>query len=435
MSNCRPEGIELARLADIVDLPVTSCFACGAARQGIVAPCGACGRSPNSQDEWRRAITSGGYVAVDTTKVHTPSSSKATSPVYQAIQQRALENVVMDSQLRDLVQGPARQPGAQSTAENSEPVNPAGAVVDPDSWSLLNSPFFLARASQQDSAEKIRSSVSKLALSDASSAAALVDSLVDPAQRLHAELQWLGDIDWELAQACVDGEELKHVQLAPHARINLECERLHRRAGLTADLVASSVIRADKLLAHIDPDALMQSLNLCRRAAGIDEVADQAAVSEALDNRMHELSAVFVRQLDKLSTDELLQCFEQFCDVARTPNFFIRSLVNHYRKFADPVLVSEGDKVVALSRRGANTLRHNGVLAAGYVERMTALLSVYHRVLKPIRTSGQGLGVARTLSQLMRDAFGELCEAAQQYGDADTASALSSLQSQYFRRR
>ncbi|MEM9601962.1 MAG: hypothetical protein AAGA11_03810 [Pseudomonadota bacterium] len=397
-------------------------------------PCAACGRSPRQKDDWESALSQGGYTPVDPTSTLAHSDARRASPVYQAIARKSLDSALADTQLRELLQLDFRaaSPAAAEAVPDSAASIPESAPVARPTGVLLSNPFLRLGAGPRDRASSVRERASQCS---EESGNALADVVLDPHRRLHAELRWLGDSTADEVRALIERTDGVAAGLDPIARVNLESEWLAREDPCSAATLAAAVLHADVAFAQPDLDALCERLNRARVAAGVAVHEDADLLAEAMEARVREAVSTFIALHDRLTPSALLESFALFCVAGRTPNAVVRSLVNHYRQFAEPVLVSEGDKVVALCRRGADHVRRGTPLAPGLVDRLAALLSLYHRVLSPIRHSGQGLGVARTLSRLMREAFEDLCEAAQSHADADTAAQLSGLQNRYFRSR
>lgn len=428
----------MSDLADIVDLPSARCFACGAERRGIVSPCRACGRRPKKVEDWREAFGLSGYSNVSAVPRMSPNDARRSNPVYQAISKRSVDDVFSDRQLRDLLQieGVERAVASPATGGDGATSSTRSEQRENTSFSDLKlSPFYRLGVSSNDPKSKIRLFADKLLASGADDVERQVAIIINPETRLAAELRWLGDVSDTQAESIIAGRQGAAHALEPLARVNLDCHSIARSTGLAVDRLVDAIVRADTVSDESGVESLLRSINKSRSAACLDSVADTGVMKLALRQRMAEVTGVYVAALDTLPSDELLDCFDQICAPTRVPGTVVRALVNHYRRFAEPLLTSEGDKFVAICCRGANVLNTNRKLPAGFVERLGALLALYFRVLRPMRSSAQGLGAARTLSRLMSEALGELCEAAQGRVPAETASQLADLHARYFRRR
>ncbi|MEM6988389.1 MAG: hypothetical protein AAF499_17880, partial [Pseudomonadota bacterium] len=222
--------------------------------------------------------------------------------------------------------------------------------------------------------------------------------------------------------------------LDPLSRLNVECDRMANVTSPDVEALAASVVHADSFFAPSNATDLLRSINATRRAADIATVASVDALESALQRRADEVIEVYRATLDRLAPRDLLDCFDVISAPSRQQNRLVRGLVTHYKKHAVPILVGEGDKVIALCRRGTALLSQGQTLSSGYIDRVQSLLGLYHRLLRPMSQTTQGPDEARTVSRMMQASFAEFVEAAQSQGHTEMVSQLVALRSQYFRR-
>ncbi len=424
----------MIELSDVLSIPATTCFSCGASRRGVVSPCPGCGKRPVSKADWRKALSSNPYRLNDQLQSVAEGDARYDNPVFRAVNQRSFEQSLADKQLQELLSFDGQSGIADDTPGRGSAGAPPLAAQAPVKRfdGLAENPFNLLRASATNTVAEIDAIVmdADRQVGEPVSASILLDS----ATRLDAEVRWLGGISFNEAQSLMS-EASQSLPQDPLASVNLQCFRLVNAETHDVGALANAVGHISETWAQVAAEDVLRLFNADRRRAGVRSIADVSVVSQALVSRQNEIVAALVAVLESLPSDALLQCYESFSGVARTPGKVIEALVSHYRSFAEPVLLGEGDKVVALCRRGANQLRSKEPLAPDFVERLGRLMAFYHRLLRPLRSSPQGLGVVRTLSRMMRESFSELCEAAQQHADVEEAAALSSMQNTYFKRR
>ncbi len=422
-------------LLDVISLPQSVCFACGAARSGVIGSCPSCQRRPETVDQLRQAISRSGYDSTAAT-ARKSEDSRFDNPVYRAVKQRSVEHSLSDKQLQELL-------GFASDRETSRTANKPKAVLagsastrraEPRRWlanTLDGNPFFVLGASSTDSIDRLPTRAVANTV-DGESWTVSSASLLDPAKRLQVEVHWLGDLGVEESRALINGETSPGT-LSPLARLNCLHWRFVRSDDVDSIKLAQSVRDLESAFEAIDADALFSQLNDSRRRAGVVDVASVSDVVSALILRLDGIVSSLVSSLDTLPTDRLLDAYLDFCPPAGgAPGKIVQALVAHYWRHAGPVLLAEGDKVVALCRRCTSIVQQGDAVAEAFISRLASLLTLQKRLSQPLRCAPQRLAELRTSRRLMRSAMSDLLEAAESVGSEALADGVAGLQHTFF---
>lgn len=175
-------------------------------------------------------------------------------------------------------------------------------------FDLKNNPFYILEVSPQDKrATIISKSEEKAFFLDDGSCEAAQSTLLNPYKRLWAELDWFLDADHkrmsEICENIAQNKEISTESLSPLSKINALLFNLDAMQNAEAYDIGFVLAAVDEQFGCIDTETLMNSVNVCRQAAGL-KVVTEMEVEEAIGAKRNFIRQLFAEKLQLLSDDD-----------------------------------------------------------------------------------------------------------------------------------
>ena len=175
---------------------------------------------------------------------------------------------------------------------------------------LNQNPFYLLEISPKDKRATIISKAEEKAffLDDGSGEAAQA-TLLNPAKRLLAELDWFLDVDKkEIKKICkciAENKEISTEGLSPISKINALLFNFSIMQDVEAYDIGFMLTDIDEQFGLVTIDSVLEIVNTCRKEAGM-KIVSEAEVDEAIDAKRDTIRQIFTEKLHALSDEEYM---------------------------------------------------------------------------------------------------------------------------------
>ena len=240
---------------------------------------------------------------------------------------------------------------------------------------------------------------------DAEAADVARSTLVNPRNRLAAEIAWFpgvapGRIDDALA-ALREGRDVDATDgsLPPLCAANLELVRLAAGGKADAAKLQQAILRVADFVERLDPQAVLLAINEDRQAAGFPPVADVALVEQEIAERVRLYQRVLTEQLDALPTALMVAAYEKLSRDAGAPGHATPRLVSEllaaYELHAGQFLAGEAERILGIvdATRSAADAKAPKDLVQAKVQQIVAAIVDWDRVAQPIQLARQRAGL------------------------------------------
>ena len=240
---------------------------------------------------------------------------------------------------------------------------------------------------------------------DAEAADVARSTLVNPRNRLAAEIAWFpgvapGRIDAALA-ALRDGRDVDAAEssLPPLCAANLELVRLAAGGKADAAKLQQAILRVADFVERLDPQAVLLAINEDRQAACFPPVADVALVEQEIAERVRLYQRVLTERLDSLPTALMVAAYEKLSRDAGAPGHATPRLVSEllaaYELHAGQFLAGEAERILGIvdATRKAADAKAPADLVQAKVRQIAAAIVDWDRVAQPIQLARQRAGL------------------------------------------
>lgn len=175
---------------------------------------------------------------------------------------------------------------------------------------LNQNPFYLLEISPKDKRATIISKAEEKAffLDDGSGEAAQA-TLLNPAKRLLAELDWFLDVDKKeikkISKCIAENKEISTEGLSPISKINALLFNFSIMQDVEAYDIGFMLTDIDEQFGLVTIDSVLEIVNTCRKEAGM-KIVSEAEVDEAIDAKRDTIRQIFTEKLHALSDEEYM---------------------------------------------------------------------------------------------------------------------------------
>ena len=175
---------------------------------------------------------------------------------------------------------------------------------------LNQNPFYLLEISPKDKRATIISKAEEKAffLDDGSGEAAQA-TLLNPAKRLLAELDWFLDVDKKeikkISKCIAENKEISTEGLSPISKINALLFNFSIMQDVEAYDIGFMLTDIDEQFGLVTIDSVLEIVNTCRKEAGM-KIVSEAEVDEAIDAKRYTIRQIFTEKLHALSDEEYM---------------------------------------------------------------------------------------------------------------------------------
>ncbi len=175
---------------------------------------------------------------------------------------------------------------------------------------LNQNPFYLLEISPKDKRATIISKAEEKAffLDDGSGEAAQA-TLLNPAKRLLAELDWFLDVNKKeikkISKCIAENKEISTEGLSPISKINALLFNFSIMQDVEAYDIGFMLTDIDEQFGLVTIDSVLEIVNTCRKEAGM-KIVSEAEVDEAIDAKRYTIRQIFTEKLHALSDEEYM---------------------------------------------------------------------------------------------------------------------------------
>ena len=175
---------------------------------------------------------------------------------------------------------------------------------------LNQNPFYLLEISPKDKRATIISKAEEKAffLDDGSGEAAQA-TLLNPAKRLLAELDWFLDVDKKeikkISKCIAENKEISTEGLSPISKINALLFNFSIMQDVEVYDIGFMLTDIDEQFGLVTIDSVLEIVNTCRKEAGM-KIVSEAEVDEAIDAKRDTIRQIFTEKLHALSDEEYM---------------------------------------------------------------------------------------------------------------------------------
>lgn len=269
----------------------------------------------------------------------------------------------------------------------------------------FSNPFWLLQANPHDGKSRLLELAEEAALhGDAEAAANARNTLINPRNRIAAEVAWFPGVAPARIAAALEavqatGRSGGVGNLPPLAAANLELAVLSVRGGASdPQRLKATILRVSALVDEFVPQAVMDAINADRQVAGFPQVADVALVEHELGERVRHCQRSLTGMLDALPTADMVDTYEKLIAEATASGAaprLVAALLSGYELHAGEFLSSEADRILQLidETRAAADAKAPAPQVGAAVQRIVAAIADWDRIAQPIQLARQNQGL------------------------------------------
>lgn len=177
-------------------------------------------------------------------------------------------------------------------------------------FNISNNPFYLLEVSPRDKrATIISKSEEKAFFLDDGSGEAAQATLLNPAKRLLAELDWFLDVDKKeikkISKCIAENKEISTEGLSPISKINALLFNFSIMQDVEAYDIGFMLTDIDEQFGLVTIDYVLEMVNTCRKEASM-KIVTEAEIDEAIDAKRDTIRQIFTEKLHALSDEEYM---------------------------------------------------------------------------------------------------------------------------------
>jgi len=393
------------------------CFKCGERKSGTFSACGSCGATPRTQNQRALSLVLSEYL----------SSRKELSTLAKAISSGAQPEIATEklSKAREALKDPQliimlgatptpkADDGARSdrrkASKGTDAASPAVTKETsghPERQSALQrNPFWILRATTRDDRRSIVALGEARSLElDSDVAQKACSELVNPRQRLAAEISWLPGVAPTKAvrlvqQVLKDPMSVRGQSGISHlAQANLMAAAFELIDGQVGkDSICGFIDELAKRVEKVSSTDVLRDLNEDRAVSGFPAIGSVEIVESVLAERKRYFSETVKTALDRLPTTELIDVMTSVVAKAtdsgehHAPQL-IYDVVDRYEVAVQEFLQKEAENVQkvleATKEQGGNGVR----VVSKLIEQLEKITRNWVAVARPIQLSAKSRG-------------------------------------------
>ena len=177
-------------------------------------------------------------------------------------------------------------------------------------FNISNNPFYILEVTPRDKRATIISKAEEKVffLEDGSGEAAQA-TLLNPAKRLLAELDWFLDVDKKgienISKCIADNQEISTEGLSPISKINALLFNFSIMQDVEAYDIGFMLTDIDEQFGLVTIDSVLEMVNTCRKEAGVRMVSE-AEIDEAIDAKRDIIRQVFTEKLHVFADEDYM---------------------------------------------------------------------------------------------------------------------------------